>query len=396
MSADPEMPIDSARRDNRWQLQLGQIEQVLQQKGVEAETALGAASLQSSRFRFRTQLAAGVSRLGEVAAGLKDALLISHAEVVARDGALEVELQPQADVAVPLLSLLEQLPEVPPATTVLGLSNQGQAIVVDVGDRRSPHMLVTGGPAAGKTALLRSTAVALALRNRQSAVQMVAICPTDSDRGRHARQETSWKPLNYLPHMLCDVAFRQTDIRDLLLFLVGELTYREEHRFGQPRIVVLIEQIESVMDRGGAEAASAIHTLLQRGEDAGIHLLASTRQQDLKAFGPQFLSGMPVRIHGRLSTEPGGGASPAGRDPDAHHLLGEGDFVIETAGRTGRFQAAFIDDYDLHLALTRLYAPRKRLLALSRQQRVMLPRQDEEPHGVESFLGYPGALATAD
>lgn len=396
MPSDLHTHSESTSQDNRWRLQLGQVEQVLRRNGVESDSASGVASAQSNQFRFHTQLAAGASRLREVAAQLKDALLVNQVAIMERDGVLEIGLGSQADVAVPLLGLLDQTPTVPPVTAVIGLSDEGQAIAIDFSDRRSPHMLVTGGRAAGKTALLRSTAVALALQNRQAAMQMVCICPTDGDRERHALQEASWKSLNYLPHMLCDVSFRQNDTRDLLLFLVGEVAYREKHHFGQPHIVVLIEQIESVMERGGAEAAAAIHRLLQRGEDTGIHVLASTRAADLSAFGPQLLSGIPVRIEGRTAIEPQSAPSLSGRDPDCRQLLGEGDFVFNAPGRTARFQAAFVDDYDLHLALTRLYTPRKRLLALPRQGRVMLPREEEQADEIRTFFSFPGALLTAD
>jgi len=159
----------------------------------------------------------------------------------------------------------------------------------------------------------------------------------------------------------------------LLLFLVGELDYREKHSFGEPRIVVFIDQVDAVMERGGGEAIEAIHRLAQKGEEVGIHLVMSTDSTAPSAgFGPQLLSALPARVSGRAENKGSSSAYRSQQDPQPDKLLGGGDFVADIGGRRSHFQAAFVDDYDLHLALSMLYQPRKRLLAQPWSSRVRL------------------------
>lgn len=385
---------DKERDAYRWRLQLGQIEQTLLRNGVQSEIAHGTAGSQSISFAFREKLASGVEQLRAVAAELKKALLVDDVSVQQSDGFLQVRVGSPAAAAVPLFELLDYLPDLKSATAVLGLAEDGRVITHDLADRNSPHMLVLGDRASGKTALLRSMAVSLALGSKQSEAQFVAICPTDADRERQQVQEGAWKPLNYLPHMLCDVAFRQTEIRELLLFLVGEMAHREKHRFDHPHIIVFVEQLEVVLQRGGAEAAKAVHELVQRGEETGIHLIATSRTLDAAVFGPHLLSGIPARVLGRFA-EPVDGAQfgfPELVEPAA--LLGEGDFVAASPDLR-RFQAAFVDDYDLHMALTALYAPQKRLLAQPRSRRVHMAAP-AKPLGQTHIVMSGGSMLAAD
>lgn len=386
---------DNERDGYRWRLQLGHIERALAQNGLEGEIDHGAAGPSGDSFTFRQKWAAGLEQLRVVATELKKALLVDDVRVQEQGDFLQVRVAPAAQAAVPLLDLLEMVPSLPEATAVLGLAEDGQAVLYNLADRDTPHLLVLGGPAAGKTGLLRSTAVSLALGNRQSAVQFVAICPTDSERERHTAQEAAWKPLNYVPHMLCDVAFRQNDIRELLLFLVGELAYRDKHRFGQPRIVVFIEQIELILQRGGAEAAKAVQELVQRGEEAGIHVVASSRSLDPAVFGPQLFFGFAARALG--SYAPGVAYEQSGfpLETDPADLLGEGDFFVRSGGGTRRCQAAFVSDYDLHMALSAMYAPQKRLLALPQSRRVRMPAEGKR-ETVTHFVTNPGSMLAAD
>ena len=48
------------------------------------------------------------------------------------------------------------------------------------------------------------------MTSNQAQVQLLAINPVSSDRLRQEAQDSAIRPLNYLPHMLTDVAVRQT------------------------------------------------------------------------------------------------------------------------------------------------------------------------------------------
>jgi hypothetical protein len=394
--SEHEQHVSEGRAEYRWRLKLDQIEQLMERQGLSAEPLGGSTDHTADKFALRMQLGAGMSRLRAFAAELKDALLVDSVELDKRGDMLQVQTAAPLEAAVPLLELLDLVGAVPEATAVLGISESMEPLLQHFGDANTPHVLIIGDEAAGKTSLLRATAVALALRNRQSVIQFVAICPTSADRERHQLQENAWKPLNYLPHMLCDVAFRQTEIRDLLLFLVGEMNYRAKHRFAKPRIVVFIDQLDVVLQRGGSEAAAALHTLVQRGEDVGIHLMMSAREAEPSVFSPHLLSALPVRIVGRSARESAATLLNAQQTAEPAQLLGEGDFLVRQGGRLARFQAAFIDDYDLHSALSQMYSPQKRLLARPFSSRVHLTGTHKKAAETVNFVNLGGGMMAAD
>lgn len=395
-SSQHQQRVSEGRDEYRWRLKLDQIEQVMEKRGLGAEPVGGSADSVSDKFTLQIRLGAGISRLRAFAAELKDALLVESVEIDEQGHMLQVQTAAPPEAAVPLLELLDLVEDVPEATAVLGLSESGETLLRNFGDANTPHILVVGDESAGKTSLLRATAVSLALHDPQAAVQFVAICPTSADRERHQGQENAWKPLNYLPHMLCDVAFRQTEIRDLLLFLVGEMNYRDKHRFAKPRIIVFIDQLDVVLQRGGNEAAAALHALVQRGEDVGIHLMVSARDIDSQIFSPHLLSALSVRIIGKSIKKSAATLLTTQQTAEPNQLLGEGDFLVREGNRLMRFQAAFIDDYDLHKALSQMYLPRKRLLAKPVSTRVHLAGAHKKAGSTVNFVNVAGGMLAAD
>ena len=172
--------------------------------------------------------------------------------------------------------------------------------------------------------------------------------------------------------MLTDAAVRQTEITELMLFLVREMHFRMEQDFTMPRIVVLIDQAATVMEHGGRMIIESINKLAQRGANAGIHLVLSTRRPDADVFGPNLATNLQARFVGRFDMPELSAEKSAPIELEASTLLGEGDFLAQERSQTVRFQAAYINDYDLHMCLSRLYQVRPILLAQPLSKRVKL------------------------
>ena len=281
------------------------------------------------------------------------------------------------DAAVPLLDLLAQHRDVPKLSAALGLSEDGSTIFHDFSSPNTPHLLVVGGHDAGKTVMLRSIAASLAIHNRQSAIQLAAISPVVADKERQLAQAAAWYPLNYLPHMLCDVAVRHSEIIELLAFLDQEVGYREEHSFAMPRLIVLIDQADVLLTRGGPKCAEPIVKMVEKGEHVGIHLVLSTSAIDSTTFGTEMIKKMATRLIGR----PDMGMpdqQPVYRQDDARQLLGEGDFLYRQGTRIRRLQGSYIDDYDLYLKLTEMVRYRAILLAQLAETRPRLKQPENQ------------------
>jgi S-DNA-T family DNA segregation ATPase FtsK/SpoIIIE len=115
-------------------------------------------------------------------------------------GRVHIEVPREDGEIVRLLPLAARLGEIPRQTAVLGLDDSGMPLLLRLPSPEVCHALVAGTTGSGKTALVRSMAVSLALHNRQGEVQLLVIDP----KGR------GYGALEGRPHMLQPVCARHT------------------------------------------------------------------------------------------------------------------------------------------------------------------------------------------
>jgi S-DNA-T family DNA segregation ATPase FtsK/SpoIIIE len=386
MSVEQAQELHEKRLQYQLQLQAGQVQKVFGRYGLPATVVGGTVSRSSFHFDMRSQVFGGIRRLRDLKGELKKALGVEGIRFLNNSGDLQLQVIRPFEPAVPLLNLLALIPDVPPATAILGLTEDGKPMVHTFSAEPKPNVLISGQADAGKTILLRTIAASLAITSNQAQVQILAINPVSSDRQKHHAQDSNLLPLNYLPHMLTDVAVRQTEITELLLFLVREMKYRMEHTFSVPHIVVMIDQAATVMEHGGRTVVEALQQLAIQGSEAGIHLVLSTRRPDASVFGPHLTTNLQARFIGRLDMHKASEEKTRPHEVEATTLLGEGDFLTASNSRRIRFQAAYINDYDLHMCLSRLYQKRPILLARPLNNLVKLKQKSKNnPSQAQQF-----------
>ncbi len=361
MVAEQDNAFQDERLEYHLQVQANQIQSVLTHHETSTMITGGIINNRSFNFDLRSPITVGLEKLSSLKDDFKTALGVEGIRLNRQNGQLQLQVIRPFTPAVPLVDLLSRLHNNPPASAVLGYAEDGSVIRHDFTADATPNILISGAKDAGKTNLLRTIAVSLALTNRQADVQIVAINPTSADSQNRDSEAAFWRPLNYVPHMLTDVVSRQTEISELLLFMVREMNYRSEHLFSSPRIVVLIDQAATVMERGGRTVSEAILRIAERGAGAGIHLVLGTSRPQSGQFGPHLLTNLQSHYAGFRNQ------NSERQDDDitarAATLLGQGDFLSCGFSPQLRFQAAFIDDYDLHMGLSKLYRKRPILLA---------------------------------
>jgi S-DNA-T family DNA segregation ATPase FtsK/SpoIIIE len=252
---------------------------------------------------------------------------------VARDGeAIAVEV-PRADPQpVQLLDLLGAIGQAPPLTACLGLSDDGRPLLLRLPSPDVAHVLVAGATGSGKTELMRSLVVSLALLNRQARLQLALIDP----KGR------GFLPLAGLPHLVAEVASDSGPALALLDRLMAEMDRRDREGAVAPRIVVVVDELLDVLAVGGKAAEAALTRLAQRGREAGLHLIAGAQKPSAAALGPMLKANFPVRLVGRVGSADDARVAAGQGGTGAEKLTGHGDFVLVAAGQTVRFQAAWI------------------------------------------------------
>jgi DNA segregation ATPase FtsK/SpoIIIE, S-DNA-T family len=149
----------------------------------------------------------------------------------------------------------------------LGVDPAGRPVELDL-RRAGPHVLVTGGPGTGKSALLRCVVASLAVRHAPRSLNLLLLgAGADAFAG-----------LGDLPHTLDLLAGPgERDLRRALDRLADELRWRltSDRSPAAPSLVVAVDELPEppLAER----LLEALAPAARRGPDLGIHLLVATR-----------------------------------------------------------------------------------------------------------------------
>ena len=365
-------PGQDDRLQHQLQLQTEQIERVFSQHQFSTQVAGGTIRPSLISFNLNSSLNQGWERLRELSHELKTALNVPDVRLSREDGQLKLHITRAEAPPVALLDLLPLLSDLPPVTATLGLDENGRPILLDFDNPDVSHILIAGDSGSGKTTLLRTLAMSLALKNRQSRLQLLVIDP-ETAVSRHSF--AILQPLSFLPHMLAGISYRLEEAVETLSFLHGEMEYRRKQEVELPTIVMMIDKVDHILETGGDAVREPLQGLLQYGATVGIHCVLSTQRPETALLNNQLRANLPVRIVGQVNDETTARTATGLLETQAEYLLGQGDFLAVVGGGISHFQAAYIGDYDLHLCLDELHRNRpSRLLAQPAHLRPELKR----------------------
>ena len=260
-----------------------------------------------------------------------------------------------ARFSIKLLSLMPRLVEpdakpLPPGIVpfkgiaVLGLCDDGAPLLLRLPSPDVAHVLIAGTTGSGKTALCQTMILSLAMTHRRSQLQFVLA---------EGPKRRAFKPFARLPHLLRPVIGDATEAVDALRELVRLM---EARRVAQgemtPRILVVLDELADLHTNAGGKALNEHLTrLVQRGREAGIHVVA---------YAKAIVSGDGDAHPGQFPGEVGGQGCLAGRLP-LKGILGiacargsryrrdrgrkacrSRRLVAIAAGQVIRFQAAYV------------------------------------------------------
>ncbi len=324
--------------------QSDRIERVLASHRVPVRVHGGTVSPRWIRFHLTPAIGAKIATVRNLSEEL--ALALGAADVrVARDGetlALEV---PRVDAEpVRLLPMLKGMGNIPSLTACAGLSEDGRPLMLKLNSPDVAHILVAGATGSGKTELIRSLVLSLAITNRQSKVQFALIDP----------KRRGLRGLAVMPHCMGPVAEDARSAIALLERLVAEMERRDRENIDTPHIVLAVDELADLMMVGGKAVEIALVRLAQRGREAGIHLVAGVQKPSAAVIGGMLKANFPVRLVGKVGSAEDARVAAGISGTSAERLMGRGDFVAVAAGQTVRFQAAWVPPMDWETALRRL------------------------------------------
>jgi S-DNA-T family DNA segregation ATPase FtsK/SpoIIIE len=325
--------------------QADRIERVLASHRVPVRVHGGAVSPRWIRFLITPAFGAKIATVRNLSEEL--AMALGAQEVrVARDGAALAVEMPRPDAEpVRLWPLLKSIEAMPLLTACLGLADDGRPLLLRLPSPDVAHVLVAGTTGSGKTELMRTMLVSLALGNRQSKLQLALIDPKSRGFGS----------LSALPHLMGDVASDLGAALGLLERLIAEMERRDRENVASPHIVIAVDELSDLLaadnmgqsgKRIGFTVLEALTRIAQRGREAGLHLLAGVQKPASAILGPMLKANFPVRIVGKVASAEDARVATGQAGTGAEKLLGRGDFVAVAAGQTIRFQAAWIPAQD--------------------------------------------------
>jgi len=342
--------------------QADRIEKILAYHGISAVVTGGV--IHAGAFDFWVQVLSGqflngaVVLEGEMAAGLG----VSQVQIDFWDGVMTIRVMVHNPVVHPpkLIDLVSSVAEERPLTMIFGVSEDGRPLLLHLPTADVSNILVAGCEGAGKTTLLRSVLFSLAARNEQYQFQAVVI------DFHLAGQPGPLAAFGHLPHLIKPVASSLAEATQALDFLVGELEYRQKHDVSYPKILLVVDNLNVLLDAGQRPLINRLIPLLQYGAEVGVHLVLALAYPGGEFVDTVLKCDFPLRFIGRVENEKLARAAAGIYGSGAEALTGMGDFIAVHAGQMFRFQTATISDYDLYLAVEKLGRRKKRQIVVRR------------------------------
>lgn len=331
------------------EFQADRIETVLRLHRIEAQVTGGTVTPRWVRFQVLPGLGAKISRIRGLSEELACALGAAACRVSRQGRMMAVEIprpDPQPVRLLPLLRQCTAQSSLPPITATLGLGEDGAPLLVRLPSPDVAHILVAGATGSGKTALLQTIILSLALTNPIHSLAFVLVAP----------QARRFRAFEALPHLARPVIGEVNEAWEAFQSLVRLMEWRSRLEWlgRQPRVVIVVDEMADLLMVGGKPLRQALTRLTQRGREAGIHVVAATQKPTSDVLGPLVKANFPVRLVGRVTSAQDARTATGWSGTGAERLLGRGDFVAVAEGRVIRFQAAYVTAVEVEDALHRL------------------------------------------
>ena len=324
--------------------QADQIEMVLTSHRVHGRVTGGVVTPRWVSYQVLPEVTTKIAKIIALSEEMALRLGANRVRISRKGPAVQVDVPREDGQVVRLLSLCKRLKDIPKQTAILGLDESGVPLLLRLPSPEVAHALVAGTTGSGKTALVRSMALSLAMHNRLGEVQMLFIDP----KGNGFDPFTASDALgNDLPHLLRPPVQEVHQAIFLLGEMVEEMVRRDRENISEPRVIIFIDEVADLMEQGGKAMDRLMTRLTQRGRSAGIHIIACTQKPLAASIGSLTRSNFPVRLVGSVASPDDAKVAAGIAGTGAEKLLGRGDFLLVAKGHVTRFQAAYINDQEI-------------------------------------------------
>lgn len=267
-------------------------------------------------------------------------------------GGVVVDVQRPDRRFVSFASVRNQFPQLDPrlgsSSAPIGVNLAGKLEFVDFSNPASPHLLVAGTTASGKSEWIIAALAGLMASNTSETLQFALIDPK--------RNAFLW--MQDSPFLWRPIVFNEAEtVIRLFEDLVDEMerryslfqgddslaTYRLRTGEPLPRIVCVCDEYFDLI-AGSNEMRREIERQITRlgakARAAGIHLILATQQPSRRVISGVLDVNLPARV--ALKTSQAIESRMMLGESGAECLLGKGDLLFKDIGRPRRFQAIYL------------------------------------------------------
>ena len=243
------------------------IERTLQRLSLPARIDGGDVGSESVCFHLVPLDGLNGNHVAQAAQEIAKAVGVAEVQVSVQSAGLTIDVPLKQERTLRLLPLIGALAELEPLTTVVGMSDQGRPLMLDLKQQDSWHLWIEGPAASGKSELLRTLVISLALGSRPSHLKLLGIDVSGHELGI----------IEALPHALTRLATTARRAFEMINWLEKEIERRLRKGIQQPSIVLVVDDLAWMDMRPSRGLTGSFRRALSQAARAGVHVVATSR-----------------------------------------------------------------------------------------------------------------------
>ena len=234
----------------------------------------------------------------------------------------------------------------------LGKDTYGDVFNADL--TRMPHLLIAGATGMGKSVCLNAILSCLLLHKTPDELKLILIDP----------KRVELIGYNGIPHLITPVVVDIEQVNMVLQWVLREMDMRNLHfvekgvrniqdynakypETALPYIVVVIDELASLMMEAAADVEASITRLAQTARAMGIHLIIATQRPSRDVVTGTIKGNLPTRIAFAMQSYVD--SQVILNRPGAENLFGKGDMYFMSVEDTNlrRLQCVYVSDDEI-------------------------------------------------
>jgi DNA segregation ATPase FtsK/SpoIIIE-like protein len=247
--------------------QADQIEAMLLDYEAPARIEGGVVREDRVRYHLTPNVGTGVQNLVVAVDRLAESLGVEGLQIQTAADGITVDMPFRPIAGLRMLPLLHTLQHIKPCTSLAGMQADQRPLLIDWVRSSTWHIWINAPVGSGKSELMRSLLLSLALTSRSSEVQFLGI-----DLG--GRELAVMEALPQTTYMLASEAGYAAE---LLQWLLAEIDHRQRLGFSNPHLFLFIDDITGLLDLMGSDLDLLLQEIMSGGRQAGVHVIGSSR-----------------------------------------------------------------------------------------------------------------------